>query len=72
VQEVLYKQLAEEPVRIREVRPDTPEPLALLLERALRKDRDQRWATMDEALRALESLLPAGHLHRFDRMGQPR
>jgi serine/threonine-protein kinase len=59
VQEVLYKQVAEEPPRLGDGRPDLPAGLMTIIERAMRKNRDDRWQQMSEALAALDAQLPA-------------
>ncbi|MDH5256244.1 MAG: hypothetical protein OEW72_10050, partial [Gammaproteobacteria bacterium] len=72
VQEVLYKQMAEDPPNLRTERSDVPEGVVKVLERALVKDREQRWQHMAEALAALDAQLPAAHLRRVDRTGRVR
>jgi tRNA A-37 threonylcarbamoyl transferase component Bud32 len=52
----LTAHLAERPRDVRELRMDTPEPLADLVMRCLRKDRDSRPQTMAEVLAALETV----------------
>jgi len=69
VQEVLYKQVAEEPAPLAGERPDAPAGIVAIVERALRKDRDARWQEMTDALAALDEGLPAAHLRGFDRAG---
>jgi eukaryotic-like serine/threonine-protein kinase len=70
VQEVLYKQVVEEPTPLRELRPDAPPGIVAVVERALRKDREDRWQRMEDAVAALDAELPAAHLHRFGRTGK--
>jgi len=70
VQEVLYKQVAEDPVPLGTVRPDAPPGVVEVIERALRKERDARWQHMGDALTALDAQLPAAHLGRYDRSGK--
>ncbi len=45
---ILYKQVFEPPPPVIEVRPDTPRDLSLTLERALSKEPDQRFPTMED------------------------
>jgi serine/threonine protein kinase len=72
VQEVLYKQVAEEPPKLTEHRPDAPPDVVAVIERALQKDREARWQRMSEPLAILEGLLPAAGLKRLDRTGRVR
>lgn len=59
VQEVLYKQVVEEPPSLAEARPDVPAGIVAIIARALRKNREERWQQMSEALAALDAQLPA-------------
>jgi len=70
VQEVLYKQVAEDPVPLATIRPDVPPGIIAVVERALRKERDARWQHMGDALAALDAELPAAHLRSYDRSGK--
>jgi eukaryotic-like serine/threonine-protein kinase len=70
VQEVLYKQVAEEPTPLAELRPDAPSGIVAVIGRALRKNRDDRWQRMEDAVAALDAELPAAHLREFDRSGK--
>lgn len=70
IQEVLYKQMAEDPPDLRAARSEVPEGIVQVLERALVKDREQRWQQMTEALAALDAQLPTPQLRRVDRTGQ--
>jgi serine/threonine protein kinase len=45
---ILYKQVFEPPPPVIEVRPDTPKDLSLALERALSKDPEHRFPTMED------------------------
>ncbi|KPJ90827.1 MAG: hypothetical protein AMS18_09930 [Gemmatimonas sp. SG8_17] len=54
VPHVLHQHVTEKPAGIRELRPDTPEHVARVLERCLEKDREKRWQTIEEAARGLE------------------
>ena len=45
---ILYQQVFEPPPPVLEVRPDTPADLGLALDRALAKDPEQRFSTMEE------------------------
>jgi serine/threonine protein kinase len=45
---ILYKQVFEPPPPVLTVRPDTPKDLSLALERALSKEREHRFPTMEE------------------------
>ena len=70
VQEVLYKQVAEEPRRLGELRADAPDGVVGVIERAMRKNREERWQRMTDALTALDAQLPTPQLRRVDRAGQ--
>jgi serine/threonine-protein kinase len=72
VQEVLYKQVAEEPPRLGDARPDLPAGIVTIIERAMRKNREDRWQEMSEALAALDAQLPAAQLRGVDRTGQKK
>jgi len=72
VQEVLYKQVAEEPPSLSAARPDAPPGIVAVVERAMRKHREDRWQHMADALAALDAELPAPQLRRVDRTGQVR
>ena len=72
VQEVLYKQVAEEPRPLRALRADAAAGVVAIIERAMRKNREERWQDMTEAVTALDAHLPAPHLRGVDRSGQVR
>jgi len=72
IQEVLYKQVAEEPRRLGELRADAPDGVVAVIERAMRKNREERWQEMNDAVAALDAQLPAPHLRRMDRTGQAK
>ncbi|KIZ19151.1 serine/threonine-protein kinase [Streptomyces natalensis] len=55
---ILHRHLYEDPVPVRRLRPDVPEPLEALLLRLLRKDPAARPADAQEVYRALAPLLP--------------
>lgn len=55
---VLHRHLHEEPVPVRTLRPDVPEPLEALVLRLLRKDPQARPADAQEVYQALAPLLP--------------
>jgi serine/threonine protein kinase len=57
VQEVLYKQVAEEPPSLAQRRPDAPPDVVAVIDRALKKDREKRWQRMSDPLAILETLL---------------
>jgi serine/threonine protein kinase len=69
VQEVLYRQVAEEPTPLADDCPDAPPAIVAVVERALRKDREDRWQRLDDAVRALDAGLPAAHLRGYDGAG---
>lgn len=52
-QQIMYGHMNELPRRIASLRPDATEPLVGVIERALAKDRNARWKSMGEALKAL-------------------
>ncbi|UCC73262.1 MAG: protein kinase [Gemmatimonadota bacterium] len=52
--ELMYKHRFEEPPSLDEVRPEAPRHLREAIHRAIRKDRDERFPTMDAFLAALE------------------
>jgi serine/threonine-protein kinase len=58
VQEVLYKQVAEEPPPLADARPDAPAGVVAIIERAMRKNREDRWQEMGDAVAALDAALP--------------
>ncbi len=53
--ELMYKHRFEEPASLDEVRPDTPAPLRAAIMRSIRKDREDRFPTMEQFLATLES-----------------
>ena len=55
-QAVIYRILHEEPEPVTRLRPDTPPGIAKVLDRALRKDPRERYASMQELLVDLESV----------------
>ena len=57
---IVMKQASEQPVPARQVEPSIPEPVAALLERALQKDPEKRFASADELVRALDALKSPG------------
>jgi serine/threonine protein kinase len=56
---VLHRHLYDDPVPVRHLRPDVPEPLEALILRLLRKDPAARPANAQEVYEALAPLLPA-------------
>ncbi|MEU9116009.1 serine/threonine-protein kinase [Streptomyces sp. NPDC048483] len=56
---VLHRHLHDDPVPVRRLRPDVPEPLEALVLRLLRKDPAARPADAQEVYQALAPLLPA-------------
>jgi serine/threonine-protein kinase len=58
IHEILAKHLAETPESLRALRPDAPDPVIAVLERALAKEREGRWQTMREAQSALRHHRP--------------
>jgi predicted Ser/Thr protein kinase len=57
---IVLKQINEEPVPIREIDPTVPEPVAAVLNRMLRKDPAQRFASADDLIRALDEIKNPG------------
>jgi hypothetical protein len=55
---VIYKQVFEDPPPLREIRADVPEALAEAIHRALRKEPDERFPTMEEFASALHPERP--------------
>jgi serine/threonine protein kinase/alpha-tubulin suppressor-like RCC1 family protein len=55
ITDVMYRQKYEMLAPLAEVRPDTPDRLRVVIERALAKDRDERWPTAAMFLDALTS-----------------
>ena len=53
VTEVLYKHMTEAPPDLRKLRPEAPEGVVAVLEKALAKDQDERWGNIRDAMRAL-------------------
>jgi len=52
---VLRMHLDHQAPAVRSLRPDTPEPLAIAIDRALRGPREARWQTVEEMQRALDA-----------------
>ena len=50
---VIYRHVSEQPPRVASLRPDVPAAVDAALDRALRKEPDERFATMEEFARAL-------------------
>jgi serine/threonine protein kinase len=50
---IIYRHVSEEPPRVASLRPDVPPAVDAALHRALRKEPDERFATMEEFARAL-------------------
>lgn len=63
--ELMYKHRFEEPEPLRNLRPDVPSNIVEAVTRAIQKDRDDRYPTMDAFLAALES--PVGGVPVEDR-----
>ena len=53
---VLYEIVHSDPRPLREIRGDLPDTLTAIADKALQKDPDDRYATMDEAVAALEAV----------------
>ncbi|HSR40719.1 MAG TPA: protein kinase, partial [Longimicrobiales bacterium] len=53
---IIYKQKNEELPSLRSLRPDAPTELIRAVERALEKDRENRWASAEELLERLDSM----------------
>jgi hypothetical protein len=64
--ELRQRVLENEPTPLLDVRPDVPPAFAAVIERALRRDPEQRWASAGEMEQALRGLLAGG------RPAQPR
>ncbi|HVS65158.1 MAG TPA: serine/threonine-protein kinase [Thermoanaerobaculia bacterium] len=56
---VLYQILNEEPTPLRELWPECPSPVAEIVERCYRKERDERWSSLEEVAQALRGALAA-------------
>jgi len=65
---VVSKHIAERPVPIQRVRPDTPRPLAAAIMRALEKHPADRWQTGEEFRQALATERPAPRTSRRRRV----
>jgi serine/threonine protein kinase len=50
---IIYRHVSEQPPRVASLRPDVPPAVDAALDRALRKEPDERFATMEEFARAL-------------------
>jgi serine/threonine-protein kinase len=50
--------LSRDPIELSAIAPDVPLPLARTIERALRRDRTQRWNSIDEFAEALQACFP--------------
>jgi serine/threonine protein kinase len=57
---IIYRHVTEQPPRVASLRPDVPPAVDAALDRALRKEPDERFATMEEFARALRSEAVAG------------
>jgi serine/threonine protein kinase len=64
VHEILLMHLTETPKSLETFRSDVPRQVVSVLERALEKERDKRWQSMDEARTALDEMLPSAGLGR--------
>jgi serine/threonine-protein kinase len=64
---VVSKHIAERPVPIERIRPETPRPLAAAIMRALEKQPGDRWQTGEEFRQALAEERPAPGSHRWRR-----
>jgi serine/threonine protein kinase len=53
--ELMYKHRFEEPDELDDIRPDAPRNMRLAIKRAISKDRDERFKTMQEFLSAFEA-----------------
>lgn len=53
---IIFKQKQEEPPPLREVRPDLSDRVISIVERAIRKDPDERWSSAEEMLEAVQGL----------------
>ena len=53
---IIFKQKQEEPPALREIRPDLSDRVIDIVERAIRKDPADRWASAEEMLDAVEAL----------------
>ncbi len=53
--ELMYKHRFEEPASLDELRPEAPAPLRTAVMRAIRKDRDDRFSSMEQFLAIVES-----------------
>jgi serine/threonine-protein kinase len=58
--ETLFKVATQQAPSVRELRPDTPEPLAAAIARCLEKDRDARFPDVAQLAAAVEPFGPAG------------
>ena len=50
---IIYRHVSEQPPRVAKLRPEVPAAVDAALDRALRKEPDERFATMEEFVRAL-------------------
>lgn len=66
---VLHRHLYEAPVRLRQVRPEVPEPLESLVLRLLAKDPQHRPADAQDVYRELAALLPVPGAAQHGRLG---
>jgi serine/threonine protein kinase len=57
---IIYRHVSEQPPRVASLRPDVPPAVDAALDRALRKEPDERFATMEEFARALRGESVAG------------
>jgi serine/threonine protein kinase len=57
---IIYRHVTEQPPRVASLRPDVPPAVDAALDRALRKEPDERFVTMEEFARALRSEAVSG------------
>lgn len=67
--DVLRKHVDEEPPSLIDIRADLPAPIAILVERCLEKDPNDRFQSGEEVVQAVESLLGQRRTQRFSTLG---
>jgi non-specific serine/threonine protein kinase len=65
---MVYAIVKQDPQSLERLRPDVPIGLRAVVERSLRKDPDERYASMEELLKALRSAMPGGEARPAPRL----
>jgi serine/threonine protein kinase len=68
---VVNKHVAAQPPPLEDLRPDLPEAVVRLVQKAMAKDPDDRFQTPQEMVKAIDALLPEPDLHSEPRPAEP-